>query len=64
MRAQLMCHILAYGEMLLAWQLPDKRAELLKMVEDDINSLEPEPVIEHETLYSAPMGMQPNLHCV
>lgn len=57
MRAQLLCHILAYAEMLLAWQLPEKRAELLKMVEDDLQSLDPEPVIVNETLYAAPMGM-------
>lgn len=64
MRAQLLCHILAYAEMLLAWQLPEKRAELLKMVEDDIQCLDPEPVIMNETLYAAPMGMYQSQHAV
>ncbi|OCH85322.1 hypothetical protein OBBRIDRAFT_828983 [Obba rivulosa] len=35
---QLVCHILAYAEMLLAWQLPQKRSELLKLVEEDIKA--------------------------
>ena len=39
MRGQLLSHVLAYGEMLFAWQLPDKRAELLKLAEDDIGDL-------------------------
>ncbi|KAI0718425.1 hypothetical protein C8T65DRAFT_570731 [Cerioporus squamosus] len=56
MRAQLMCHILAYAEMLLAWQLPHKRGELLKLIEDAVQSLIPEPVVEDETLYAAPIG--------
>ncbi|RDX46433.1 hypothetical protein OH76DRAFT_1406950 [Lentinus brumalis] len=64
MRAQLMCHILAYAEMLLAWQLPEKRGELLKLVEDDVQGLIPEPVIEDETLYAAPIGyLRPCVHC-
>ncbi|RPD65181.1 hypothetical protein L226DRAFT_480270 [Lentinus tigrinus ALCF2SS1-7] len=64
MRAQLMCHILAYAEMLLAWHLPEKRGELLKMVEDDIQSLDPEPTIENETLYAAQIGvLQPCGYC-
>ena len=30
MRGQLVSHVLAYAEMLLAWCLPQKRAELLE----------------------------------
>ncbi|TCD66873.1 hypothetical protein EIP91_000771 [Steccherinum ochraceum] len=37
LRAQLICHILAYAEMLSAWQLPQKRSELLKSIREDRN---------------------------
>lgn len=56
MRSQLLCHILAYAEMLVAWQLPEKRAELLKLVEDEVQGLVPEDIVADETLYSAPIG--------
>lgn len=52
LRSQLLCHVLAYGEMLLAWQLPEKRGELLKLVEDDIQGLVLDVVVSDETLYS------------
>ncbi|KZT12899.1 uncharacterized protein LAESUDRAFT_719207 [Laetiporus sulphureus 93-53] len=35
---QLLCHIFSYAQMLLAWNLPSKRTELLKAVENDIHS--------------------------
>ncbi|KAI0746476.1 hypothetical protein C8Q80DRAFT_1320359 [Daedaleopsis nitida] len=57
-RSQLICHILAYAEMLLAWQLPEKRGELLKLVEDDIQDIMPRDIIANETLYSAPIGYE------
>ncbi|TBU54508.1 hypothetical protein BD310DRAFT_935749 [Dichomitus squalens] len=56
MRGQLLCHVLAYAEMLLAWQLPEKRGELLKLVEDDIQRLSPDILVSDETLYSARIG--------
>ena len=56
MRGQLLCHVFAYAEMLLAWQLPEKRGELLKLVEDDIQKLSTDVVVSDETLYSAQMG--------
>ena len=42
--------------MLLAWQLPEKRGELLKLVVDDIQGLEPDNVVFDETLYSGQIG--------
>ena len=48
--------MLAYGEMLLAWQLPEKRGELLKLVEDDIQGLVLDVVVSDETLYSGKIG--------
>ncbi|KAM5543752.1 hypothetical protein V8D89_002369 [Ganoderma adspersum] len=56
LRSQLLCHILIYGEMLLAWQLPEKRGELLKLVEDDIRGLPLDNVVSDETLYSGQIG--------
>ncbi|KAH9843960.1 uncharacterized protein C8Q71DRAFT_21868 [Rhodofomes roseus] len=38
LRTQLLCHVLAYAEMLLAWGLPNKRTELLKSVERELLS--------------------------
>lgn len=61
MRSQLLCHILVYGEMLLAWQLPEKRGELLKLVEDDIQGLPLDNVVSDETLYSGQIG---GLQCI
>ncbi|KAI0353310.1 hypothetical protein OH77DRAFT_1497336 [Trametes cingulata] len=54
-RSQLLCHVLCYAEMLLAWQLPEKRSELLKLVESDIRALSVDTTIADETLYSSPI---------
>ena len=56
MRGQLLSHVLAYGEMLFAWQLPDKRAELLKLAEDDIGDLSLDIALAEATIYTAPIG--------
>ena len=56
MRGQLVCHILAYAEMLRAWQLPEKRSELLKLVEADVKHLDIEPVVADEVLYQVRTG--------
>ena len=48
--------MLAYGEMLFAWQLPDKRAELLKLAEDDIGDLSLDIALTEATIYTAPIG--------
>ena len=56
MRGQLLSHVLAYAEMLLAWQLLDKRVELLKLVEDDLRDLSWDTTIAEATLYTAPIG--------
>ncbi|KAI0763928.1 hypothetical protein BD413DRAFT_197550 [Trametes elegans] len=53
LRVQLMCHILSYAEMLLIWQLPEKRSELLKLVENDVQRLSLDKAVADETLYSA-----------
>ncbi|KAI0764721.1 hypothetical protein C8Q74DRAFT_1283552 [Fomes fomentarius] len=64
MRSQLIFHVLAYAEMLVAWQLPEKRAELLKLVEDEVQGLVPEDIVADETLYSAPIGyLRPCGYC-
>ncbi|EIW56116.1 uncharacterized protein TRAVEDRAFT_50605 [Trametes versicolor FP-101664 SS1] len=55
LRSQLVCHVLAYAEMLLAWQLPEKRGELLKLVESDIQGLSLDATVADETLYSSPV---------
>ncbi|CDO74222.1 hypothetical protein BN946_scf184721.g1 [Trametes cinnabarina] len=57
LRSQLLCHVLAYAEMLLAWELPDKRSELLKLVESDIQRLSLVSTVANETLYSSPLGV-------
>lgn len=51
-----MCHVLAYAEILLAWNLPEKRGELLKLVESDIQGLSLDATVADETLYSSPVG--------
>ena len=56
MRGQLVSHVLAYAEMLLAWQLLDKRAELLKLIEDDIRLLRLDTVVAEATLFTALVG--------
>ena len=50
--------------MLLAWQLPEKRGELLKLVESDIQDLVPADIVANETLYSAPIGEPMLVRCV
>lgn len=56
LRSQLVCHVLAYAEILLAWNLPEKRGELLKLVESDIQGLSLDATVADETLYSSPVG--------
>ncbi|KAH8096852.1 hypothetical protein BXZ70DRAFT_944805 [Cristinia sonorae] len=56
LRAQMICHILAYADMLSAWQLPQKRAELLKSVDKDAPSGIP-PSIISAVFDSAPLGV-------
>ncbi|KAI0368548.1 hypothetical protein BV20DRAFT_969152 [Pilatotrama ljubarskyi] len=56
LRSQLLCHVLSYAEMLLAWELPVKRSELMKLVESDIRALAGDTTIADETLYSSPVG--------
>ncbi|KAI9068878.1 hypothetical protein FKP32DRAFT_1587345 [Trametes sanguinea] len=64
LRSQLLCHILAYAEMLLAWELPEKRSELLKLVETDVQRLSLDSTVANETLYSSPLGyLRPCEHC-
>ena len=57
MRGQLLSHILAYAEMLLTWQLHDKRVELLKLVKDEIQDLSLDSRIADATLSVTPIGM-------
>ena len=56
LRSQLLCHILAYAEMLLVWELPEKRSELLKLVESDVRRFALDTVELDETLYSPSLG--------
>ncbi|OBZ77972.1 putative RWD, RING finger and WD repeat-containing protein C11E3.05 [Grifola frondosa] len=53
LRSQLICHILTFSDMLLAWQLPERRSELLKLVEEDIRATTPDP---DSSLYSGRLG--------
>ena len=52
----MVCHVLAYAEILFAWQLPQKRSELLKSVEKDLRSGVPETVVT-SLLESSPIGL-------
>ncbi|EMD32397.1 hypothetical protein CERSUDRAFT_126817 [Gelatoporia subvermispora B] len=54
--SQLVCHILAYAEMLLAWQLPHRRSELLKLVEEDLAAAGLTAVVLDSALDSGPIG--------
>ncbi|KAI0646043.1 hypothetical protein C8Q79DRAFT_1110779 [Trametes meyenii] len=56
LRGQLICHVLAYADILLAWELPEKRGELLKLVESDIRTLSLDAIVADQTLYSSPIG--------
>ncbi|KAI0635452.1 hypothetical protein C8Q77DRAFT_1217270 [Trametes polyzona] len=56
LRSRLICHVLAYAEMLLAWELPQKRSELLKLVEADVQGLSLDTTVADETLYSSRIG--------
>ncbi|KAI0674045.1 hypothetical protein C8Q78DRAFT_1143275 [Trametes maxima] len=56
LRIQLIGHVLAYAEMLLVWELPEKRSELLKLVASDIQTLSLDAVVADQTLYSSPIG--------
>ncbi|KAI0952525.1 hypothetical protein AcV7_008300 [Taiwanofungus camphoratus] len=47
---QLLCHIVVYADILLAWQLPEKRAELLKSIESQIRSNAIHPLIVDNTV--------------
>ncbi|PCH41343.1 hypothetical protein WOLCODRAFT_100364 [Wolfiporia cocos MD-104 SS10] len=58
-RIQLLCHILVYAELLLAWELPLKRAELLKAVEGEIHSTPMNSTIIESTLGADVIGCVP-----
>lgn len=53
---QLLCHVLAYANMLLAWQLPQKRAELLKLIEDDPRTVASDSAIVSSHLDPGELG--------
>lgn len=55
-RSQLICHVLAYADMLLVWELSERRSELLKLVEAEIQWLSFDAIVADTTLYSAPIG--------
>ena len=52
---QLGCHVLAFSEMLSAWQLPHKRSELLKSTHSALRACFPKPFIL-DILESSPLG--------
>ncbi|KAI8970648.1 hypothetical protein BD414DRAFT_502118 [Trametes punicea] len=56
LRSQLLCHLLVYAEMLLAWHLHGKRSELLKLVESDIQNFSLDATVADEALYSSRLG--------
>ncbi|CCM03390.1 uncharacterized protein FIBRA_05520 [Fibroporia radiculosa] len=56
MRGQLLCHVMFYAEVLLAWQLPAKRSELLKSVERELRSTPVDPVIIERSIGSDGLG--------
>lgn len=63
LRRQLEMHILVYAEMLMTWELPQKRAELLESARADL-MFGPDtshPVLLH-MLSSSPLGMCCNCH--
>lgn len=53
---QLLCHILAYTDVLLSWKLPEKRADLLKSVEATIHSASFDATIINSKLYRDRLG--------
>ncbi|KAH9947305.1 hypothetical protein B0H21DRAFT_739747 [Amylocystis lapponica] len=57
LRSQLLCHVLSYSEMLLAWQLPEQRSELLKIVEREFYRLPLDPSIIEHTLAPDRLGV-------
>ncbi|KAH9914175.1 uncharacterized protein BXZ73DRAFT_92835 [Epithele typhae] len=58
LRGQLLEHIFAYAEMLTAWQILDKRAELLKLVESDIKGLSGTNTISDTTFHVSPINCE------
>ncbi|KAI0827210.1 hypothetical protein BC628DRAFT_1371452 [Trametes gibbosa] len=55
-RSQLICHVLAYADMLLIWELLERRSELLKLVEADIQLLSFDTVVADTALYSSTLS--------
>ncbi|GBE79383.1 hypothetical protein SCP_0205810 [Sparassis crispa] len=60
LRNQLLCHTLVYAEMLLAWELPDKRNELLKLIEGELVTTALNPLIVENTLVLDQLGQAHN----
>lgn len=60
LQGQLACHILTFAEMLSAWQIPNKRIELIKSVEEELRPRLAES-LRVAVLESAPLGMSPLL---
>ncbi|CAL1710706.1 unnamed protein product [Somion occarium] len=56
LQRQLACHILTYAEMLSAWQFPSKRIELIKSVEDELQSILSES-LQSIVLDCSPLGV-------
>lgn len=55
LRRQLEAHVWAYAEMLLAWELPHKRAELLECARSDL-MMDPSHPALLNMLDSSPLG--------
>ena len=51
----MVCHILAYAEMLFAWELPQKRSELLKSVEKEVHDSVPDSIMS-SVFDASPLG--------
>jgi len=58
LRQQLACHIAAYSEMLANWGYAQKRAELLKSTEKELQSIFSESIMVNK-LQSSPLGVVP-----